>query len=293
MEIPVFLLILAGVATNPPTTPTLPRPEESSEDSPEESHDESSDLDPALAAKREEGVLGTEGASDQPEGEMSSSSEDDSHMIVKEEDIGDDMDLWESQPRRSAFSPYRPVTVLTNLQRGNIQTHTPQFNGIWKSYASQSHSSNLKPLILQPNFSDVDVDEVDGNGFSPIMWAASYGQLPTVRLLIQNRAKVDMEGEDGETALLLSSANGHHEIVKLLISCGANPNHVDHMGNTALMYAAHNDHSHCANELLEHGADLSTTNVAGITAFHIAVTRGSKQVQLIMERQLLKLVEPS
>lgn len=38
---------------------------------------------------------------------MSSSSEDDSHMIVKEEDIGDDMDLWESQPRRSAFSPYR------------------------------------------------------------------------------------------------------------------------------------------------------------------------------------------
>lgn len=42
---------------------------------------------------------------------------------------------------------------------------------------------------------------MDGNGFSPIMWAASYGQLPTVRLLIQNRAKVDMEvglGEGGE-----------------------------------------------------------------------------------------------
>lgn len=38
---------------------------------------------------------------------MSSSSDDDSHMIVKEEDVGDDMDLWESQPRRSAFSPYR------------------------------------------------------------------------------------------------------------------------------------------------------------------------------------------
>ncbi|XP_047486554.1 ankyrin repeat family A protein 2-like [Penaeus chinensis] len=220
---------------------------------------------------------------------MSSSSEDDSHMIVKEEDMGDDMDLWESQPRRSAFSPYRPVTVLTNLQRGNIQTHTPQVEPEDFTLHIRSAMGELSADDLR----DVEVDEVDGNGFSPIMWAASYGQLPTVRLLIQNRAKVDMEGEDGETALLLSSANGHHEIVKLLINCGANPNHVDHMGNTALMYAAHNDHSHCANELLEHGADLSTTNVAGITAFHIAVTRGSKQVQLIMERQLLKLVEPS
>ncbi|CAG2115509.1 unnamed protein product [Medioppia subpectinata] len=29
------------------------------------------------------------------------------------------------ESRRSAFSPYRPSTVLTNLQRGNIQTQTP------------------------------------------------------------------------------------------------------------------------------------------------------------------------
>lgn len=49
------------------------------------------------------------------------------------------------------------------------------------------------------------------------------------------------------------------------------------MGNSALMYAAHNDNSHCANELLEHGADITATNVAGSSAFSIAVTRGSKQ----------------
>ena len=42
-------------------------------------------------------------------------------------------------------------------------------------------------------FSDVDVDEVDSNGFTPVMWAASYGQLPTVKLLIQHRANINME----------------------------------------------------------------------------------------------------
>lgn len=49
------------------------------------------------------------------------------------------------------------------------------------------------------------------------------------------------------------------------------------MGNTSLMYAAHGGHSHTAHELLEHGADPTATNLAGATAFSIAVNRGSKQ----------------
>ncbi|KAK8750314.1 hypothetical protein OTU49_014774 [Cherax quadricarinatus] len=224
---------------------------------------------------------------------MGSSSEDDGHLIVKEEDvdedIGDEMDPWESHTRRSAFSPYRPVTVLTNLQRGNIQTQAAQIEPDDFTLHNRAAMGELSADDLR----DIDVDELDSNGFSPIMWAAYYGQLPTVKLLIQNRAKVNLEGEDGETALLLAASNGHHEIIKLLISFGADPNHVDHMGNSALMYAAHNDHSHCANELLDHGVDITTTNVAGTSAFSIAVARGSKQVQLIMERHILKLLEPS
>ncbi|XP_071516939.1 uncharacterized protein [Panulirus ornatus] len=221
-----------------------------------------------------------------------SSSEEDGHLVVKEEDIddlGDDMDLWESHNRRSAFSPYRPVTVLTNLQRGNIQTQTAQAEPDDYTLHNRAAMGELSADDLR----DIDVNELDSNGFTPIMWASYYGQLPTVRLLIQNRAKVNMEGQDGETSLLLAASNGHHEIIKLLISYGADPNHVDHMGNTALMYAAHNDHSHCGNELLDHGADITYTNVAGSSAFSIAVARGSKQVQLIMERHLLKLLEPS
>lgn len=247
--------------------------------------------------------------------DMSSSSEDDGNLVVKEEDVENDIELWDSHPRRSAFSPYRiaedlestgqgreayqqfmknrvatrPVTVLTNLQRGNIQTQTTQVQPEEITFHTRSAMGEVSPDDLI----DVEIDEVDGNGFTPIMWAASYGQLPTVKLLMQHRANINQEGEDGETPLLLAASNGHHEIVKLLINCGADPNHVDHMGNTALMYTAHNDHSHCANELLEHGADITMTNVAGTTAFNICVTRGTKQVQLVMERHLLKLLEPS
>ncbi|KAG7156910.1 Ankyrin repeat family A protein 2-like, partial [Homarus americanus] len=208
---------------------------------------------------------------------MGSSSEDDGHLVVKEEevgdDLGDDMDLWDSHARRSAFSPYRPVTVLTNLQRGNIQTQTTQAEPDDFTLHNRAAMGELSADDLR----EIDVDEMDSSGFAPIMWAAYYGQLPTVRLLIQNRAKVNIEGEDGETALLLAASNGHHEIIKLLISFSADPNHVDHMGNTALMYAAHNDHSHCANELLEHGADITATNVAGSSAFSIASAQTQKE----------------
>ncbi|KAK7076586.1 Ankyrin repeat A protein 2 [Halocaridina rubra] len=220
---------------------------------------------------------------------MSSSSDEEGQLVVKEEELENDMELWESHPRRSAFSPYRPVTVLTNLQRGNIQTQTPQV----KPEEITFHTRAAMGELSADDLADVEVDEVDANGFTPLMWAASYGQLPTVKLLMQHRANISYEGEDGETALLLASSNGHHEIVKLLISCGADANHVDHMGNTALMYAAYGDHSHCANELLDHGADITMVNVAGSTAFGITANRGTKQVQLVMERHLLKILEPS
>ncbi|XP_076032570.1 uncharacterized protein LOC143020258 isoform X2 [Oratosquilla oratoria] len=222
---------------------------------------------------------------------MGSSSDDDGgQLMVKEEGDSDDMTLWDSHGRCSAFSPYRPVTVLTNLQRGNIQTQTAQIEPEDLSIHVRAAMGELKPEDFEKG---IDMEEVDAHGFTPIMWSASYGQLPTVKLLIQNRVRMDVEGADGETALLLAASNGHHEVVKLLISFGSDQNHMDHMGNTALMYAAHGDHAHCVNELLDSGADLTATNVAGTTAFNIAVARGSKQVQIVMEKFLLKLLEGS
>ena len=38
---------------------------------------------------------------------MSSSSEEDGTVMVKEEELENDLELWDSHPRRSAFSPYR------------------------------------------------------------------------------------------------------------------------------------------------------------------------------------------
>jgi ankyrin repeat protein len=74
---------------------------------------------------------------------------------------------------------------------------------------------------------ECDVDVRDSNGLTALMWASSYGQLPTVELLLKQGAQLDFGGQEGETSLLLAAAGGHHEVVRLLLTEGAAVNHAD------------------------------------------------------------------
>ena len=141
----------------------------------------------------------------------------------------------------------------------------------------------------------VVIDELDGNGLTPLLWAASYGQLPTGRLLITKGADPHISGKHGETALLLAAANGHVHVLKELIGHGVNVNQTDEVclkliefvgnfqclsqkdANSALMFAAFGNHALCANELLKAGADITLENSNLDTVFSIAVKKRSKQ----------------
>lgn len=80
--------------------------------------------------------------------------------------------------------------------------------------------------------SEADVDMLDDSGLSALMWASSYGQVPTVQLLLQHGGQLELEGPQGETPLLLAAASGHHDLVRLLLSEGASVNHTDEVGAT-------------------------------------------------------------
>ena len=71
------------------------------------------------------------------------------------------------------------------------------------------------------------IDEVDDNGMTPLLWAASYGQLSTVKLLLSKGANPRIRANNGETALLLATASGHVHVVKELIASGVDVNETD------------------------------------------------------------------
>lgn len=188
---------------------------------------------------------------------------------------------------RSAFSPYKPSTVLTNLQRGNVQTQTT-----CQLPERSVHQLAAQGELFSQHFDEDNslLDMQDKNGFTPLLWASACGQLATVRLLLDKNANVKISGKRGETALLFASANGHAHIVRKLLQHKADVNETDQDGNTSLMYASFCNHALCAHELLTAGADITIENNNKDTAFNIAIRRGSKQVQAVMEKYMLNLL---
>jgi ankyrin repeat protein len=64
----------------------------------------------------------------------------------------------------------------------------------------------------------IDIDERDHAGRTPLMWAAAFGQAPTVSLLLRHGADVNAHGQEDETALHLAAARGHHDVARILVS---------------------------------------------------------------------------
>lgn len=134
---------------------------------------------------------------------------------------------WQDPNRKSAFQPYKQAcTVLTNLQRGNTQAETP----IPQETDVGFHTRAGQGEILAEDINnEPHIDVKDSNGLTALHWASAYGQLISVQQLIEAGAKVDLEGPDGETPLLLAANGGHHDVVRLLLGEGADPNHIDHV----------------------------------------------------------------
>ena len=161
--------------------------------------------------------------------------------------------LWESINKRFAIG-YTPT------RRSFSALHCISYFGL---------AAVANALI---NMNRWDVNQRDGAGMTPLMWAARCGRGEVVRLLLRKKdIKPDQEdASDGRTALSWAAGNGHEGIVRLLLglrfanprsisrrwgkaprvishlfgmrySC-VNPNSASKSGRTPLSWAAGNGH---------------------------------------------------
>ncbi|XP_055706609.1 DNA-binding protein RFXANK [Phlebotomus papatasi] len=183
--------------------------------------------------------------------------------------------------RKSAFIPYRPTnTVLTNLQRGNTETDGSEIS---LNFHEKSGQGEITEEMVK-ELSSVDV--LDQFQFTPLHWACYYGQLSSVRTLVQCGADVNKLAPDYISPLLLASAGGHNEIVKYLLQHKADINHTDVVGNTALMYASAGNHPHTCNELIAFHPNLTESNENGDTAYSLAIKNKSHLAQAVLENHI-------
>ena len=145
---------------------------------------------------------------------------------------------------------------------------------------------------------------------TPLIEAAIGGHLDVVRLLVDNGADVNIQGESWQAPLHFAAAEGHVEIVRFLLAHGADvslfkphttPLHaaasrgqvevarillyhgagVNWKGDdeaTPLEVAASNEQPEMVKLLLDNGADVNSRGLYGRTPLHIAAMKGNVEI---------------
>lgn len=76
------------------------------------------------------------------------------------------------------------------------------------------------------------------SGFSPLLFAARYGDVAIARVLLDAGADVNEATPEDGSALVVAATGGHEKLALLLLERGADPKATDAYGATALHYAA-------------------------------------------------------
>lgn len=108
--------------------------------------------------------------------------------------------------------------------------------------------------------------------------------------MLYRGANAHIRGLNGESPLLLAASRGHYEVVQYLLRAGLPVNESDELENTALMFAAFHNHVAIVSLLLDWGADVTAVNAEGWDALQIAVRRGSRASQRVIEKHLIFLL---
>jgi ankyrin repeat protein/DNA-binding transcriptional ArsR family regulator len=124
----------------------------------------------------------------------------------------------------------------------------------------------------------------DPRGQTPLMFAAAFGSLDAMKLLIANGADVKAENEFGATALHWST--GDVRKVRLLLEQGAEVNKASKLGRTPLLVAAAtNGTLESVKLLLEKGADVNVADISGFTPLIVAASVDDAAVaKLLVEK---------
>lgn len=122
-------------------------------------------------------------------------------------------------------------------------------------------------------------------GVTPLMWAASYGDIAKVKALLDAGATVQARDVDGWTALHhaalggdgpMSSALGssHIQVMQVLIASGSDVNAKTKKGDTALTMAAAKGQTEWVKVLVKNGASVNAKNGLEETPLIAAASKG-------------------
>ena len=95
-----------------------------------------------------------------------------------------------------------------------------------------------------------DVNAVDNDGDSVLVFAVSSGNEGVVKRIIESGANINQKNHMGITPLMVAANNNQREIVIILLESGAKAIDYDHQGHSVLFYAARTPHAITPDEVI-------------------------------------------
>jgi ankyrin repeat protein len=113
---------------------------------------------------------------------------------------------------------------------------------------------------------------------TPLIYAAIFGHVEVVRVLLEGGANVESANAYQSTALHQAAWNGHLDVCRLLLDRGAKLDPLDEWKDTPLHVSAWAGHLSVVKLLVEKGADVRVKNEDGETASDLARSEGKEDV---------------
>jgi ankyrin repeat protein len=114
-------------------------------------------------------------------------------------------------------------------------------------------------------------------GWTPLMSAASTGNVRVVNLLLGVGADVNTANSGGRSAVFYAASKGHAPVLQLLLDAGADVSVRDSVGATPLHRAAGAGKDAAIRQLLGAGASLEAVDAQGATPVLVAALAGQEQ----------------
>lgn len=156
-------------------------------------------------------------------------------------------------------------------------------------YASQldsgSRKSSRRNEVIDAilSYAPTERDARDKDGRTPLLWAASSGNVEAIELLTKLKANVALQDLDGLTALHCAASRGYLECIECLLElCGSQVDQTDWSGASALFYAVTLGHADCSQFLLQEGAAPNRQDRKGRTPAHCGAAKGQLETLKIL-----------
>ena len=137
-------------------------------------------------------------------------------------------------------------------------TYMDRTGSTWREYGASALNAaiiygqdEVMPILLDHWVYNFGADGRDDHGMTTLMYAASWGNVESMKFLIANGASVGAVTYVGTTALMFAAMGGRVDAARFLLEIGEDPGIENSLGYTALSLAEERGYEDIANLLRE------------------------------------------